>query len=183
MTYLFAVGVTVGILAGAWVYAGGILGFVGFAGFLGWATYFAAGGGKKGIISTLCSNLSGVFWGVITKYLIVNVSILVSFIFIVIGIEMIISNVKEKDNKVIISLIGFLVFGFSVSIDSFTTGIGLNVINSNYLEVSLIFSIVSGSFTYFGLILGNRLKFYFGRLAASVGGIVLIMLGIYYFFR
>ena len=96
---------------------------------------------------------------------------------------MIISNVKEKDNKVIISLIGFLVFGFSVSIDSFTTGIGLNVINSNYLEVSLIFSIVSGSFTYFGLILGNRLKFYFGRLAASVGGIVLIMLGIYYFFR
>lgn len=123
------------------------------------------------------------FGGVITKYLIVNVSILVSFIFIVIGIEMIISNVKEKDNKVIISLIGFLVFGFSVSIDSFTTGIGLNVINSNYLEVSLIFSIVSGSFTYFGLILGNRLKFYFGRLAASVGGIVLIMLGIYYFFR
>lgn len=123
------------------------------------------------------------FGGVITKYLIVNVSILVSFIFIVIGIEMIISNVKEKDNKVIISLIGFLVFGFSVSIDSFTTGIGLNVINSNYLEVSLIFSIVSGSFTYFGLILGNRLKFYFGRLAASVGGIILIMLGIYYFFR
>lgn len=66
MTYLFAVGVTVGILAGAWVYAGGTFGFVGFAGFLGWATYFAAGGGKKGIISTLCSNLSGVFWGVIT---------------------------------------------------------------------------------------------------------------------
>ena len=66
MTYLFAVGITVGILAGAWVYAGGTLGFVGFAGFLGWATYFAAGGGKKGIISTLCSNLSGVFWGVIT---------------------------------------------------------------------------------------------------------------------
>ena len=66
MTYLFAVGITVGILAGAWVYAGGTLGFVGCAGFLGWATYFAAGGGKKGIISTLCSNLSGVFWGVIT---------------------------------------------------------------------------------------------------------------------
>ena len=63
MTYLFAVGITVGILAGAWVYAGGTLGFVGFAGFLGWATYFAAGGGKKGIISTLCSNLSGVFLG------------------------------------------------------------------------------------------------------------------------
>jgi len=29
-------------------------------------SFFAAGGGKKGIISTLCSNLSGVFWGVIT---------------------------------------------------------------------------------------------------------------------
>ena len=66
MTYLFAVGITVGVLAGAWVYAGGTLGFIAFAGFLGWATYFAAGGGINGIVSTLCSNLSGVFWGVVT---------------------------------------------------------------------------------------------------------------------
>lgn len=66
MTYLLAVGITVGLLAGAWVFGAGAAGLIGFAGFLGWASYFAAGGGKKGVVSALCSNLSGVVWGVVT---------------------------------------------------------------------------------------------------------------------
>lgn len=70
MTYLLAVGITVGILAGVWVYASGVLALIGFAGFLGWASYFAAGGGKKGVVSALCSNLSGVLWGFLTVLLI-----------------------------------------------------------------------------------------------------------------
>ena len=46
MTYLISVGTTVGILAGAWC--------------------FAAGGGEKGLKLGLCSNLSGVIWGILT---------------------------------------------------------------------------------------------------------------------
>ena len=49
MGYLLAVGITVGLLAGAWVYLSGVAGMIGFAGFLGWASYFAAGGGGKGV--------------------------------------------------------------------------------------------------------------------------------------
>ena len=40
MGYLLAVGITVGLLAGAWVYLSGVAGMIGFAGFLGWASYF-----------------------------------------------------------------------------------------------------------------------------------------------
>ena len=69
MGYLLAVGITVGLLAGAWVYLSGVAGMIGFAGFLGWASYFAAGGGGKGVKSAFCSNLSGVFWGVATVFL------------------------------------------------------------------------------------------------------------------
>jgi len=128
--------------------------------------------------------LLGLFLGnIITDYLIINISMLVAVIFLIIGIEMIISNLKDKEEKLFLNLPGFFIFGFSVSVDSFTTGIGLNVINSNYLEVAIIFCLVSGIFTFLGLVLGNRLKRYFGKISAIIGGIILIILGIYYFFR
>ena len=69
MTYLISVGVTVGILAGVWCFAADNLGLISFAGFLGWATYFAAGGDIKGVKLGLCSNLSGVAWGLVTTAL------------------------------------------------------------------------------------------------------------------
>ena len=62
MSYLFAVGITVGLLAGVWVYLSGVMGLIGFVGFLGWASYFAAGGGLKGVRSAFCTNMSGVLW-------------------------------------------------------------------------------------------------------------------------
>lgn len=128
--------------------------------------------------------LLGVFLGnVILKYLVINLSIVVSIIFLFIGIEMIISSMKDDSHDFVVSIFGFLIFGLSVSIDSFTTGIGLNVINNNYLEVSSIFCIVSGSFTYLGLILGNKLCSIFGKLSTIIGGVILIILGIIYFFR
>ena len=128
--------------------------------------------------------LLGVFLGnIILKYLVINLSIVVSIIFLFIGIEMIISSIKDDSHDFVVSIFGFLIFGLSVSIDSFTTGIGLNVINNNYLEVSSIFCIVSGSFTYLGLILGNKLGSIFGKLSTRIGGFILIILGIIYFFR
>ena len=128
--------------------------------------------------------LLGVFLGnIILKYLVINLSIVVSIIFLFIGIDMIISSIKDDSHDFVVSIFGFLIFGLSVSIDSFTTGIGLNVINNNYLEVSSIFCIVSGSFTYLGLILGNKLGSIFGKLSTIIGGVILIILGIIYFFR
>ena len=128
--------------------------------------------------------LLGVFLGnIILKYLVINLSIVVSIIFLFIGIEMIISSIKDDSHDFVVSIFGFLIFGLSVSIDSFTTGIGLNVINNNYLEVSSIFCIVSGSFTYLGLILGNKLGSIFGKLSTIICGVILIILGIIYFFR
>ena len=128
--------------------------------------------------------LLGVFLGnIILKYLVINLSIVVSIIFLFIGIEMIISSIKDDSHDFVVSIFGFLIFGLSVSIDSFTTGIGLNVLNNNYLEVSSIFCIVSGSFTYLGLILGNKLGSIFGKLSTIIGGVILIILGIIYFFR
>lgn len=69
MKYLTAVGITVGLLAGAWVQGSGMIGLTGFVGFLGWATYFAVGQGLDGVPKAVCCNLSGVFWGAVTIFL------------------------------------------------------------------------------------------------------------------
>lgn len=126
--------------------------------------------------------LIGIFFGtLIYEYFIFNINLIVSIIFGVIGVEMIISSTKEETPNLVINLFGFLLFGLSVSIDSLTTGIGLSVINNNYLQCSSIFMITSGIFTYIGLLLGNKLNVKLGRLSTTIGGIILIILAIYYF--
>ena len=127
--------------------------------------------------------LLGLYFGnFITSRFVINVNLMVAVIFGIIGIEMIISSLKEDDERILISFVGFLLFGLSVSIDSFTTGIGLEIINDNYLQVSSVFAIVSGIFTYLGLKLGVKLNNNFGNYSTFIGGIILVCLGIYYLF-
>ena len=124
----------------------------------------------------------GLFIGnIILKYIIIDLDILLAIIVSLIGIEMIISSIKKEDNTMLLSLLSFILFAFSVSIDSFSVGIGLKGINNNYLQVSIIFSLCSFIFTYVGLILGTKLNDLVGRYAKTIGGIILIGLGIYYF--
>jgi putative Mn2+ efflux pump MntP len=94
---------------------------------------------------------------------------------------MIYSSIKSKTEPLSVSIIGFLLFGLSVSIDSFTTGIGMNIINSNYIQVSTTFSILSCLFTYIGLILGNKINKSFGPTSSLIGGTILLILAIYYY--
>ena len=116
----------------------------------------------------------------ILSYFIFDINYIVSIIFSVIGISMIISSIRDSEERIVISMLGFILFGFSVSIDSFTTGIGLNSINSNYLQVSSIFACVSCLFTYIGLVFGYKLNKSFGKLSTFIGGIILIFMGLYY---
>jgi hypothetical protein len=76
--FLVAVTITVGVLAGLFnlayvVYANSdatfnLTGLV-VAGFLGWATFYAAGGGKDGLVKGIPANLSGVLWAVVIVFI------------------------------------------------------------------------------------------------------------------
>ena len=118
--------------------------------------------------------------GLLDSYFAFNFNFVVGIIFTIIGFEMIMSSLKEEDIKFIVNIVSFLLFGFSVSIDSFTTGIGLKAINDNYFEVSFIFMLCSAIFTFLGLTFGNRLSRRFGNIATISGGVMLIGLAIYY---
>lgn len=119
----------------------------------------------------------------ITSRIILNTNILVGIILSIISIEMIISSFKEKEEKFLLSLPGYLLFGLSVSIDSLTTGIGLPAITNNYIISSLIFSVTSFFFTFLGLNLGNYLNQKYGKISTILGGIILLILGIIYIFK
>lgn len=119
----------------------------------------------------------------ITRKIVVNTDILVGVILSLISVEMIISSFKNKEEKFLLSLYGFLLFGLSVSIDSLTTGIGLPAITNSYILSSIIFSITSLIFTYLGLNLGNILNKKYGNISTIIGGSILLVLGIIYIFK
>ena len=91
--------------------------------------------------------------------------------------------IKNKRNVILLNNFGLLLFGFSVSIDSFSAGIGVEFINDNHLLCSIVFSITSFIFTYLGLKIGSRIERYFKDLAPLIGGLILIILALFYVFK
>ena len=118
---------------------------------------------------------------ILMQYFVFDLDFVVGIIFLIIGIEMIISGQKQEEVKILTGIVGFLLFGLSVSIDSFTTGIGLSVISKSYISVSLMFMLISGMFTYIGLKFGNKLSKRFGKYATISGGILMCLLAIHQF--
>lgn len=94
---------------------------------------------------------------------------IVTILFIIIGILL-----DKNDKK---NIINPLLFGFSVSIDSFTVGVSLN---KEYIFIgSVIFSIISFLFTIVGFKLSGKLKERFNNKSKFVSIIILIIIIIY----
>jgi hypothetical protein len=69
MDALVALGLTIGILIAGWTYlALGVAALPVWAGIVAWACFFAAGGKTEGLLKTIASNLSGVFWAYLALY-------------------------------------------------------------------------------------------------------------------
>ena len=110
----------------------------------------------------------------------INPDYIVGIIFIALGIEMLFSIKKEEQVKLLTNILSIIIFSFTVSIDSFSTGIAFGASNTNVLIPCIIFSVVSGTFTYLGLILGKKLSETYGTISVMIGSIILIVLGIKY---
>lgn len=124
--------------------------------------------------------LIGLFLGNRILHLLpVEPNVIVFIVLSFIGIEMIVDTFKNKEVKKM-KKFESLLFGFAVSVDSFSVGLGLESITNNYLISSLIFSIFSFTFTYLGLILGKKINKLVGMFSTLLGGLVLIIIGIFY---
>lgn len=130
-------------------------------------------------IMPLLGSILGLF---IVHHIISNPDILVGIIFTVLSIEMLL-NIKELDEekKDFKNLLNAFLFGFSVSIDSFSVGIALGTHNENIILAGTIFAITSFIFTFMGLNIGKLLTSKFGKIANIIGSILLLLLAISYF--
>lgn len=66
MDSLFALSLMTAIFCGIWSALSSSLGLIAWAGFAGCTSFFAAGGKSKGFKKTILTNLSGVFWAMIS---------------------------------------------------------------------------------------------------------------------
>lgn len=118
------------------------------------------------------------FGSLIENNIPISLSIIAAILLIVLGIQMLLEKSEEEKKIKTLSIIEILLFSFSVSIDSFMTGIGIKSIYEEIFIVSLIFSLTSALWTYVGLNIGTILNKKFGSTATKLGGITLIIIGI-----
>lgn len=122
------------------------------------------------------------FGKVILSFVMINSKILIGVIFTIIAGQMFHSLTKEEEPILLTNFGSLLLFGFTVSIDSFSIGIGLSGINNNIYLAALIFALTSCVFTFLGLVLGKALNKTFGKISTLIGSMILFGLGVYYFF-
>lgn len=132
------------------------------------------------VIMPLIGFLFGLF--LITK-ITISIKIIMAIILLIIAIEMILSSFKILESELLLDFKNMILFAMSVSFDSFTIGTSIFFVNNNYILICLSFFIVSFMATFFGLKLGDKLGNKLGSVATFIGGVILILLAIYYLFN
>ncbi len=107
----------------------------------------------------------------------INPKFIVSLILFYLAVVMFLDRKNEK-KQVITSLLNIFVLAFSVSVDSFSIGIGLSGLTNKYFLSFLMFSLCSGCITYIGLILGNYSVRVLKDKAVYLGVFILLILAI-----
>ncbi len=128
--------------------------------------------------------LIGSFFGSkIILFLNINVNFLLGIILLFIGVEMTIDLIKDDDNFFELNLFNMFLVSLSVSLDSFSTGLGLEAITTNNYLSGLIFSICASIFTFLGLIIGKYSSKKLGSYANIIGIFLLVILGLFHIFK
>lgn len=110
----------------------------------------------------------------------INPDIIVFIILFFLGLQMILETLKEQKTYNKMKIKEMVLFGFAVSIDSFSVGIGINEICNNLIFSFLTFMTTSALFTYIGLNIGKKINEIVGKLSTLIGGITLMIIALLY---
>ncbi len=118
----------------------------------------------------------------IVNFLNIKVNILLGLILLLIGIEMVISLFSKEKETFDLSVVNMFLVSISVSLDSFSTGLGLSAITDNVIMAGFIFSMCAGLITYLGLLIGKYSSKVLGIYGNIFGIVLLFILGIMHLF-
>lgn len=136
-----------------------------------------------GIFHFFMPLLGEIIGEIVTRNIPIKEDLIIGLVFLILTIELIISLFKKEELKPLNSYIEILIFALTVSIDSFTTGIGLDAIEASPILISSIFFIVSSTFTFLGFYLGYKINDLVGNKAKIIGIILLFFLSINYIIK
>ena len=118
--------------------------------------------------------LIGLFLGnQILSVININPKIIMTIILLYLAFLMYKDRNNDKVTK-INSLLSIFLYAISVSLDSFSVGIGLKALTDKILIPPIIFSLCAGTITYMGLILGKYSQKVWQEKASLIGIILLI---------
>ena len=124
--------------------------------------------------------LGDLFGEIIFRFIPVDEKALIGIIFLTISVDILFSLFKEKEISPIKTIIDILLFSLTVSIDSFATGMCLDVFNMSSFYTVSIFMIISFLFTYLGLSLGYVIHNKIGKISELIGLTLLMILSFFY---
>ena len=122
--------------------------------------------------------LIGLFLGnQILSVININPKIIMTIILLYLAFLMYKDRNNDKVPK-INSLLSIFLYAISVSLDSFSVGIGLKALTDKILIPPIIFSLCAGTITYMGLILGKYSQKVWQEKSSLIGIILLISISI-----
>ena len=122
--------------------------------------------------------LFGLFLGnQILSVININPKIIMTIILLYLAFLMYKDRNNDKVTK-INSLLSIFLYALSVSLDSFSVGIGLKALTDKIIIPPIIFSLCAGTITYMGLILGKYSQKVWKEKASLIGIILLISISI-----
>ncbi|WP_313803881.1 manganese efflux pump MntP family protein [Cytobacillus sp.] len=98
---------------------------------------------------------------------------------LLLGVQMIWSGFKKEDNSLITPVgWGLILFGFTVSLDSFSVGLTLGIYGAQIVIVLACFGIMATLLTWLGLLIGRKVQGWLGSYSEALGGSILLAFGI-----
>lgn len=115
------------------------------------------------------------------KSIVINGERILGIILLILALEMIYEYFHKEGNLCFTYPNLFLLI-ISVSMDSFMTGIGLYSMSGKVYSILTIFSLTSMLFSTLGIFLGNIFNKLIGKYSEVIGILILVSLGVKYFF-
>lgn len=113
------------------------------------------------------------------SFTIIKPNIIMFLIFMVLSIDMFVHFFNKDEQLKDLSLLGIIIFAYSVSFDSLSIGIGLNYLFDSVLMPISCFTVVSFTFTLLGFSFGNVLSQKLGRYSFLFGSVCFFLYSFY----
>lgn len=98
---------------------------------------------------------------------------------LILGVQMIWSGFKKDESSLITPVgIGLFLFGFTVSLDSFSVSLTLGIYGAKTMLVLTCFGITATILTWIGLLIGRKVQGWLGSYSEALGGSILLAFGI-----